>query len=188
MPRNLHLPDDPLSRFRELYDALNAERGWWSDASPLRFAAVSALTCPGDPATVAAAIRRTADEIKAESGWFGALNSQLRFIVAALLVLHEDRVVISRGVAGGDWTPWYEALRRTAMNRTGAATVAWGLNLFMRQGLAAWMQAWPGPVGLDPPAPQLTPSRAPPAALPTSASSQLVTVLANMVFTARQER
>jgi hypothetical protein len=70
----------------------------------------------------------------------------------------------------------------------GSATVAWGLNLFMRQGLAAWMQACPKPVGPESPAPTLVLSRAPPAALPVSLSSQLVTVLANMVFTARQER
>ncbi|HVP11000.1 MAG TPA: hypothetical protein VMV94_07410 [Phycisphaerae bacterium] len=89
---------------------------------------------------------------------------------------------------GGDWTAQYEALRRTALNRTDSPTAAWGLNLLMRQGLAAWLQACPRPAGSELPAPQLTLSRAPPAALPVPLSSQLVTVLANMVFTARQER
>lgn len=90
MTRTLQLPEDPLSRFESIYEALNAERGWWNDASPLRFAAVSALTCPGAPGSVAVAIRKSADDIKAESGWFGTLNSQLRFVVGTLLVLHED--------------------------------------------------------------------------------------------------
>lgn len=92
MARDPQLPHDPLARFCDLYAALNAERGWWNDASPLRFAAVAALSCPGDAGAVAAAIRGTADALKAESGWFGTLTSQLRFVVAALLVLHEDRV------------------------------------------------------------------------------------------------
>lgn len=86
----LDIPADPVSRFREIYDALNEDRGWWGDASSLRFSAVTALTCPGDARKVAAAIRESADEIKAESGWFGPLNSRLRFIVGAMLVLHQD--------------------------------------------------------------------------------------------------
>ena len=74
------------------------------------------------------------------------------------------------------------------MNLAQFTTVAWGLNLFMRRGLVAWMQAWPKPSGADLPAPQLVLSRAPPRTWSTSLSNQLVTVLANMVFTARQER
>lgn len=91
-------------------------------------------------------------------------------------------------MAGDDWTARYEALRRDAMNPTQFTAVAWGLNLFMRQGLAAWMQAWPRSAGSESPAPQRMLSRAPPPAFPDAMSSQLVTVLANMVFTARQER
>ena len=85
-----YLPDDPLSRFQELYLALNAERRWWREASPLRFAAMSALTCPGTPQAVAAAIRRTSMNIAAESGWFGRLDSRLRFIVATMLLARGD--------------------------------------------------------------------------------------------------
>ena len=44
-----YLPEDPQARFREIYDALNAERRWWRHASPLRFAAMAALTCPDLP-------------------------------------------------------------------------------------------------------------------------------------------
>jgi predicted Abi (CAAX) family protease len=72
------------------------------------------------------------------------------------------------------------------MSGAWSASGAWGLVLFMRQGVAAWMHAWPQQVGDDPPAtkpalPTVT------LALPTSVSGQLVTVLANMVFTAKQE-
>jgi len=59
------------------------------------------------------------------------------------------------------------------------------LALFMRQGLAAWMHAWPRQVTDDPPQPVLF--AAAPSALPESLAGQLVTVLASMVFAARQE-
>ena len=64
---------------------------------------------------------------------------------------------------------------------------SWGLALLMRQGLAAWMHAWPTPA-VDGPADPATVAHAPPAETePIACSDQLVTVLANMVFTARQE-
>ena len=58
------LPEDPLGRFREVYDALNAERGWFQGASTLRFAAMTAMCCPGTGRETARGIRRIADEIK----------------------------------------------------------------------------------------------------------------------------
>jgi hypothetical protein len=91
MSKNMVLPTDPLNRFRDLYEAFNAERGWFGDASSLRFAAMTAVTCPGSSAEVASAIRSMSEEIKQLSGWFGELNSSLRFIVSAILVLNEDR-------------------------------------------------------------------------------------------------
>ena len=84
------LPADPLGRFTRLYDALNRDRGWWGDASSLRFAAMAAVTCPGEPSEVANTLRATAEEIKKLSGWFGSLTSSLRFIISALLVVNGD--------------------------------------------------------------------------------------------------
>lgn len=85
-----YLPDDPRARFREIYDALNAERRWWRQASPLRFAAMAALTCPGKPKAVATAIRRATESLRNEEGWFGRLDPCLRFIVATMLLAHGD--------------------------------------------------------------------------------------------------
>ena len=79
------LPADPLSRFISIYESLNAKRGWWSDASCLRFAAITAVTCPHEPNDIALAIRTVADDIKDRAGWFGQLTSPLRFIVSAML-------------------------------------------------------------------------------------------------------
>ena len=90
MTQTSFIPDDPLARFTAIHGALNAERGWWSDAACLRFAAMTAVTCPGDPTSVAARIREVAKNIKQQSGWFGELNSPLRFIISALLTANND--------------------------------------------------------------------------------------------------
>jgi hypothetical protein len=49
------------------------------------------------------------------------------------------------------------------------------------------MHAWPRQVGDDPPVQKPVSSTIASSALPPSLSGQLVTVLANMVFTSRQE-
>lgn len=86
----MYLPEDALQRFIALHDSLNEGRGWLSDASPLRFAAMAAVTSPGDPRVVADSIRATAHELKERAGWFGEMNGSLRFIVAAMLLQNED--------------------------------------------------------------------------------------------------
>ncbi|MFC1851806.1 DUF4003 family protein [candidate division CSSED10-310 bacterium] len=91
MPIKFQLPADPMVRFREIYDALNTQRGFWGDSTPLRFAALTALSCPGSAVQVATDIIWTAREIKERSGWFGTLNSPLRFIVSAMLLLNKDK-------------------------------------------------------------------------------------------------
>ena len=91
MSSRVNLVPNPLDRFRELYEILNTDRAWFHDASPLRFAAMTAVTCPGTVAEVAIAIREMAEEIKDRSGWFGELKSPLRFIVSAILVMNGDK-------------------------------------------------------------------------------------------------
>jgi hypothetical protein len=91
MSQTARLPANPLDRFQDLYEALNADRGWFGDPSSLRFAAMTATTCQGSPVEVASSIQSMAEEIKRLSGWFGELNSSLRFIVSAILVLNGDR-------------------------------------------------------------------------------------------------
>lgn len=73
------------------------------------------------------------------------------------------------------------------MHGAWSAGGAWGLALFMRQGMAAWMHAWPQQTRDDPPIQKRASSVVTSSALPASVSGQLVTVLANMVFTSRQE-
>jgi len=86
----LYIPSDPFGRFKAVYDALIQTKSWMTGAPSLRFAAMTALTCPGDPGQVAHQIRSMADDIKEKSGWFGQLNSPLRFIISAMLVMQKD--------------------------------------------------------------------------------------------------
>ena len=93
MTRDTTLPGKPVHRFIELHVALTKERGWLGNAASLRYAALSAITCPGDGDAVARAIRTVAADLKERAGWFGEMNSPLRFILAAILVQHKDTVV-----------------------------------------------------------------------------------------------
>ncbi len=84
------LPKNPLARFQEIYDALYADRRWWRDASPLRFAAISAITCVGPADKVAASIRTVTENLRKESGAFGRLSRSLQFIIASMLIGNGD--------------------------------------------------------------------------------------------------
>ncbi len=84
------LPKDPLGRYRELYGALNAERSWFQGALGLRYTALTLATTEGDAYAVAAEIRKIGDRLKKRAGWFGALNSEIRFVVGAMLLRNWD--------------------------------------------------------------------------------------------------
>lgn len=84
------IPDDPFRRFADVYAALDADRSWFEESTCLKFAAVATVCSTKEPAELARKVRAMAEEIKQLSGWFGALNSPLRFIVSALLVICDD--------------------------------------------------------------------------------------------------
>ncbi len=90
MSQTPYVPDDPMARFRAVYDALNAGRRWYQNASSLCFAAMIAVRCPGEAADVAAGIRRLADELKEEASWTSSLANDQRFIAGTILLLHDD--------------------------------------------------------------------------------------------------
>jgi len=85
MPEN-SLPEHPLDRFLELLDALMEHKRWFEDPTALRFAASSLLTTPGPAAQVATELQDVAEQLKDDAGWFGPLNSAVRFVVAAMLL------------------------------------------------------------------------------------------------------
>ena len=83
-----------------------------------------------------------------------------------------------------DWNNRYEQLRGLVLGGAGSRERGWGAALVMRQGLVAWMRAWPQRI-------ETPPRRQPRAgagvpAVPTDAGP-LVTVLAGMIYSARQE-
>jgi len=85
----------------------------------------------------------------------------------------------------GSWTARYEDLRREVLSGCSSGGY-WGLALFMRQGLAAWMRAWPPCTEPDRPSEhspqQLRVDRS---SLPSNLRAQVVSVLVNMVLGGR---
>jgi len=84
------LPEDPMSRFRSLYEALEKDRRWWRDSRRLRYAAMAAVGCEGTPVNVAEGIRRMGKALQEASPWHLNVGAHLRFIVAALLYQNGD--------------------------------------------------------------------------------------------------
>jgi hypothetical protein len=90
-------------------------------------------------------------------------------------------------IPSGRWTERYEALRAQAADGPDGHR-GWGLALASRQGVAAWMRAWPAEAL---PAPPLPPCVADPAtaihSLPDSLRGQIALVMADMILTHQQE-
>ncbi len=82
------IPERPLDRFIELYDALRERKKWYESVMPLRYSALTLATVPGSAREITERIFAIADDLKSRAGWFGPLNSPIRFAVAA--VLHAD--------------------------------------------------------------------------------------------------
>jgi len=85
------LPADPMARYRELVAALHPHPRWYEGVPlHLRYAALTLATTEGDARAVAGEIHSIADRLKKRAGWFGALNSRIRFVVAAMLLRNWD--------------------------------------------------------------------------------------------------
>ena len=79
----------------------------------------------------------------------------------------------------------YEVLRAHAVERHASASRD-GLVVLLRQGVAAWMDAWL-PAPWTPPAPPAQTERQRPSPLPEQASSEVVRILAAMTLSHIQE-
>lgn len=82
--------DPPFDRFLELYEALNEDRRWWGDVTSLRYAAITALHCPGSGSEIATAIRDIAEDLRQQTSWRSQLRTDVRFVVAATLLRMGD--------------------------------------------------------------------------------------------------
>ena len=85
------LPTDPLGRFLEITREVHGLKSWTDGWSALRFAALGLVCAPGDPHQVARRLFEMADELRKGAGWFGALNGQVRYCVAASLLRRRER-------------------------------------------------------------------------------------------------
>lgn len=81
---------DPLARFLELHGHFDRDRKLLGDRVPLRFAAVTLVTAPGEPADLVARVRSCDAELAPHFGWFSDVDASVRLVIAAALVRGEE--------------------------------------------------------------------------------------------------
>jgi len=88
-------------------------------------------------------------------------------------------------VARPDLVAHYEQLRRDATDMSSRGREALGLALFLRRGMAAWMQAWSQCLDcVTPPAPSSPPATTP---VPMDVRAQVAMLLAGIILSLHQE-
>ncbi|MEQ8764822.1 MAG: DUF4003 family protein [Planctomycetota bacterium] len=88
--RPFEIPSDPLQRFLDIFEALEAKRTWTMSVFPLRYSALTLATSAAPPEQLADELFAMASQLKDRAGWFGPLNSPIRFTVAAMLLRRGD--------------------------------------------------------------------------------------------------
>lgn len=83
-------PPDPLARFTELFAALDAPSGIFTDRTPLRLAAINLITVPGEAAAIADAFYAHERELRARLGWLSGAGGPIRRVLASHFVKVED--------------------------------------------------------------------------------------------------
>jgi hypothetical protein len=83
---------DPLERFKAIYHELFVRKKWHESADPFRFAGLATLTCPGEPAEVAEAIRATSVALRKKQGLLRDFGEPIRILVSAMLVQRQRSV------------------------------------------------------------------------------------------------
>lgn len=80
------VPEDPLPRFLDLY-LLARDGGSWFErqSATLRHASLSLVPIQGRPSQLVQGMRRTAEELKRQTGVFSPLRGPLRYLIAAQL-------------------------------------------------------------------------------------------------------
>lgn len=116
---------DPLVRFQALYSAFDAERGLFGDHAPLRLAAVTLVTVPGDVAPLVARVRATDAELAPHYGWTSGVDSGVRMVLAATLVRTGDSV--ASFVAGSEQVT--ALMKEAGIKRAGVHGILAGLVL-----------------------------------------------------------
>jgi hypothetical protein len=80
---------EAVDRYLALFEELRRKKRWSTDTNVLRFAA---LALAANPTTDAAGrLEAAAEELRIRAGWFGKLNSPIRYVVAAMILRKELR-------------------------------------------------------------------------------------------------
>jgi hypothetical protein len=75
---------DAVTRYLRVFEELRSRKRWSTDTNVLRFAALSLAAADlDDPA---GELEAAADELRKRAGWFGNLNSPIRYVVAAMIL------------------------------------------------------------------------------------------------------
>lgn len=116
---------DPLVRFQALSAAFDAERGLFGDHAPLRLAAVTLVTVPGDAAQLVARVRATDAELAPHYGWTSGVDGGVRMVLAATLVRTGESV--ASFVAGSERVA--ALMKEAGIKRAGVHGILAGLVL-----------------------------------------------------------
>lgn len=87
---NYEIPTDHVQHYMILFNRLERERGWFESRQYLRYAALPAVNIPLAPEDAATAIRSCARVLKSCAGWFDQLRGEIRYVIAATIVLGGD--------------------------------------------------------------------------------------------------
>jgi len=75
---------ETVDRYLALFEELRRKKRWSTDTNMLRLAALALAANPIPDA--AARLEAAAEELRARAGWFGKLNSPIRYVVAAMFL------------------------------------------------------------------------------------------------------
>jgi len=84
------IPENPLTRFKSIYAALEKDRRWWRGSLRLRYGAMAAICTDGESGRIATGIRDMERQLKDASPWNLNVGPSIRFILGAVLYQNGD--------------------------------------------------------------------------------------------------
>jgi hypothetical protein len=118
---------DAVERYLETFERLRRRKRWTTDTNVLRFAALALAAADlNDPARE---LESAADTLRKKAGWFGSLNSPIRYVAAAMILRNGLRPASVHAAVGRTREAFRERrLRRGGVSETLAALLLVILN------------------------------------------------------------
>jgi hypothetical protein len=95
---SMRATDDLFQRFRDIHHGVHGPDEPWRSEIWKRFAALTAVSRAGEPATIAHQLRALAADLRYHGTWFDALSSPVRYLIASLAL----EMNLSAGVVAGE--------------------------------------------------------------------------------------